>query len=370
MDIPSHYQRAFFEAIRQRDDVDLVVRYFHNRCLNRSMEGWQTEMVISSFERCLDGLSAPSEMLDTVPDWRKRIHLSCRSFNPDLIDLFCQENVKWCHWSEMPGIKLSEKLGFRGRLFQLVRPFYHAMKRAEGQIIAKSALGAFGQGVLAKKAFQGIGVPKYKCADLFYAPNALDDSTEPAEEIIQFLQGRRAFLSVGALCKRKGTDILIKAFADIDDADWCLVLCGLDKTDGKYQKMAERVGVDDDRILFLGTYPSSGIAEVFMACDVFVLPTRFDGWGVVLNEAASVGMPLIATDMCGAAWHIVEDGVNGYRVRTESVTGLAWAMKSYTEQPDMVKEHGAYSRDLFFREFTPEKNAQKLVFALQKWLRV
>jgi hypothetical protein len=36
----------------------------------------------------------------------------------------------------------------------------------------------------------------------------------------------------------------------------------------------------------------------------------------------------------------------------------------------MVKEHGAYSRDLFFREFTPEKNAQKLVFALQKWMRV
>ena len=367
MNAPSHYQAAFYAALRQRGDVDLVVRYLQSSAPNRFSEGWEVTGEFAEFEGCVEGFLNPQDMLATVPNWQDRIHVACRSFTPALIDLFCRRKVRWCHWSEMPGINLAALLGYRLGLFRALRPLYLATKRAEGRRIATSALGAFAQGQLASQAFESMGIPRQKIADLFYSPEALDDSAPPLDTVSDFLRGRRAFLSVGSLCPRKGTDVLIRALANLKSRDWCLILCGLDCGNGRYQRTARRLGVDD-RVLFLGAFPLVRIAEVYTACDVLLLASRFDGWGAVLNEAASVGLPLIATEMCGAAWHLVQNGENGFRTQAGSPQALGQAMGVYVENPELIATHGQASKELFLRDFTPGRNAERMVTALLRWM--
>lgn len=365
MNIPSHYQSAFFQALESREDVDLRVVYLQQASRHRAAEGWKDGHDYQPFESCAEGRTRPEQLVETVPDWEERTHVVSGYFCSGLIDWFCAHRTLWCHWSEMPGIRLAELLGYRMPLFRLLNPLMLACKRAEGRRIKNHALGAFGQGHLAHRAFRTMGVPKSKIADLYYVPNGLPEA-EPCAQMVEFSKGRKIFLAVGALCRRKGIDVLLKALARLETSDWCLALCGLDRAEGIYQVLARKLGIED-RVLFLGAYPVERISEVYAAADVFVLPSRFDGWGAVLNEAASLGLPLIGTDLCGGSWHVVDEGRTGFRVRAASVGSLSAAMRIYVEKPELIQTQGAASLAHFKKTFTPESNAERLVAVLQAW---
>ena len=368
MNMPSHYQSAFFRALDARADVDLRVVYLHWAEPERIKEGWSENRKRLPNETCVDGKADVAGMEAVVPDWRQRIHVLGMHFFPDLVDCFCREGVEWCHWSEVPGIRLAEALGYRMALYRFLHPVTLLSKRRDGRFIRHHALGAFGQGKLACDAFYRMGVPRARCAHLYYMPEALEPA-EPSEAIGQFARGRKVLLSVGALGHRKGIDILLKAFSRLDREDWCLVLCGLDRSEGAYPALAVKLGLQD-RVLFTGPQSSDHISEIYAAADVFVLPSRFDGWGVVLNEAASLGMPLVATDLCGASHHLIEHGINGYRVRAGSVCSLADALRHYMDEPSLVRKHGDSSRKIFEAQFTPGSNASRMVDALKRWKSV
>ncbi len=367
MNIPSHYQSAFFQALDAREEIDLRVVYFQAASSHRAAEGWKEGHEYQSFEASVAGALSPEEMLGEISDWQERIHIISGYFCSDLIDWFCIHRTVWCPWSEMPGIRLAELLGYRMPLFRLLNPLMLMGKRSEGRRIKQHALGAFGQGDLAHRAFQRMGVPNSKISNLYYVPNGLPEA-EPCTQMVEFANGRKIFLAVGALCRRKGIDVLLKAFSQLKDKTWCLVLCGLDRADGENQELAQKLGLLD-QVFFLGPYPVDRISEVYVAADVFVLPSRFDGWGAVLNEAASLGLPLIGTDLCGGSWHVIDEGRTGFRVRASSVTSLVIAMKIYVEKPDLILEHGDTARSRFHETFTPERNADRLVNALEAWRR-
>lgn len=365
MNNPSHYQSAFFDALDARDDVDLQVRYFQGVPGDRAAEGWNSDHADKLFEGFVGDETDPSCIAGLVPDWQHRVHLISSNFNAALVDYFCASRVKWCHWSEMPGIRLAEVLDYQMDLYRILRPLMLAARRKAWQPVREHAWGAFAQGILAENSFKVLGIPDRKIRELYYTPAALP-ALDPSNAVAMFARGRKVFLSVGALCKRKGIDVLLKAFARLHTDDWCVVLCGLDKTDGAYHALAAKLGIAD-RVLFLGAYPAARIAEVYAAADVFVLSSRFDGWGAVLNEAASLGMPLIGTDLCGASWHVVEPGSNGFRVRAGSVKDLAKALQAYVDDPGLLESFGAVSKALFFQELSPERNAERMVEALQAW---
>jgi len=101
-------------------------------------------------------------------------------------------------------------------------------------------------------------------------------------------------------------------------------------------------------------------------CQVFVLPSRFDGWGMVLNEAASLGKALISTEKCGAAHHLIRQRENGFRIPAGDVEALSEAMIRYVIDPELVKRHGKRSTELF-AECTPEENALNFQKILEEW---
>jgi glycosyltransferase involved in cell wall biosynthesis len=73
---------------------------------------------------------------------------------------------------------------------------------------------------------------------------------------------------------------------------------------------------------FSGFRNQSELPELFVAADVFVLPSRFERWGLVVNEALCFGLPVIASDQVGAAGDLVVDGQNGLVFSSGDVSAL------------------------------------------------
>nr|PMK16659.1 hypothetical protein BCU06_11750 [Vibrio breoganii] len=239
------------------------------------------------------------------------------------------------------------------------------LKRQQYSIVRNHSLGCFSQGVLSQKSFGRVGIDKRKISDLFYTPAPLVPL--PADQdIVNFANGRSVFLCVSALCVRKGIDILIKAFSKLQTHDWVLVLVGVDKNNGYYQRLCRELGIQH-LVFFAGKREVREIASVYTASDVFVLPTRFDGWGAVLNEAASLGLPLISTDMCGGAWHLIEHNVNGYRVRADSVSALLEALEKYVKNRDAIIIHSSKTKEIYFDNFLPQHNVKRLLAGIEKF---
>ena len=105
-------------------------------------------------------------------------------------------------------------------------------------------------------------------------------------------------LSIGSVVPGKGYDLLIAAVATIADLPWRLTIAG-DRT--RNLTAAARLDADisahglGDRIAVLGAVPPERIVELYLASDVFVLASRFEGYGMALAEAIAHGLPVVST---------------------------------------------------------------------------
>lgn len=128
-------------------------------------------------------------------------------------------------------------------------------------------------------------------------------------------------LYCGTLIMYKGVDVLVRAFSSLKkaglDEALLLVAGGDGKPPGTLSELEKLVAALDlgESVRFLGKQPWDELAKLYLLSDVFVLPTRHDMWPKVLIEAALAGLPLVTTDVCGAAGYLVRDGENGFVVR-------------------------------------------------------
>lgn len=133
---------------------------------------------------------------------------------------------------------------------------------------------------------------------------------------------------VGSLVKRKGVDVLVKAFRNIRRQDIRLLIVG----DGPLRKELIPSASGDPRIEFLG-YKKNGI-EYIKASDVFVLPSVYEGLPNVIIEAMAVGTPVIASNVSGIP-ELIEDGVNGLLVKPGDPEGLGNAIIRLLDDGDL-----------------------------------
>ena len=99
-----------------------------------------------------------------------------------------------------------------------------------------------------------------------------------------------------------------------------------------------------ERVKFPGFQDVDDLPQIFAGHDVFLLPSRHDGWGVVVNQAVASAMPVIATDTVGAANDLVIDGENGFRIEAGSADSIYEAMKNFVDDPSLSRQMGLASR--------------------------
>lgn len=133
------------------------------------------------------------------------------------------------------------------------------------------------------------------------------------------------FLAVCYLMKKKGIDILIRAFkkAMLSEKKIKLTIVGDGEEKNFLKQLAKDLGIEGN-IEFLGSASRIKVVEEMKKCDCFVLPSRFETFGVVYIEALCMGKPVIATNTDAIA-DIVNDS-NGLIVDIEDVEGLTKAL--------------------------------------------
>lgn len=349
MNYPSHHQSHFFDTLIKYD-VNLRVGYYAEITNDRKDLGWDVN-TLKPFESHVtaaemdDFLSKYSNFVHIVPGYGSR-------FTRKLAIHLSQKSINWVHWSEKstPGLWWYKSF--------LIKKWY-------ANLVNKFALGALAQGILAEKDFRRWGIKK-DIKHLSYSIKPLI-SYGGNENISKFKIDKLAFLYLGQLINRKGVDLLLKAFSEIEDDKCCLIVVGNGSNEIKLKDLANKLNIRADKLLFHPAVSSKDISSIMSLADVFILPSRNDGWGVVLNEAASLSKPMIASDMVGAAWHLIENGKNGYRFKSGDYKDLKTKMEYYTKTENLINEHSLYSHVLF-DQYNSDAMAENLISYLSTWL--
>lgn len=318
---PSPYQRDLFRELFLLSSGQLTVCYFEGV---PDDSPWDS-VVLESWESILPGR--------VFGRGRVRCHWNWRI--PDLRDYDCviinapltavttcrvfeilhqRGGPPWFFWGEL----LIARSGMRGVVQRLLSK---PLQRARAIV----AIGSKAQADYQRR------FPTQKVENIPYAC-ALGAFIQAAT--FRKLSNSCRFLFAGQMIERKGVDVLLNAFAKLIGngvvAELHLVgregdlLCWLEQMSHQVQ----------NRVYFHGFEQPCALPARFAAADVFVLPSRHDGWGVVINQALGSGMPVIASTAAGAGNDLIKDGMNGLHVTPGDVVSLEAAMFQLATRPE------------------------------------
>lgn len=229
-------------------------------------------------------------------------------------------------------------------------PFFKSCKkyihRLMKQSIFKYCDFFIASGSKANEYFLHLGIPESKISI------AYDSSTSPKSQIIDLrkLYGipkdSTLILFLGRLVARKGCDLLIDAFNSIanNDKNAYLLICGDGDEKLKCEQFANSLECKN-RIKFTGKISPADRSSYFKEADVFVLPSyslggTIEAWGLTVNESLEQGTPVVATDVVGAAYDLL-DGECGIMVKERNVEELASAISHFlqiSDKPSLSKK--------------------------------
>lgn len=174
------------------------------------------------------------------------------------------------------------------------------VKRLRGRVLAARWARRFAFvlaiGGVGCEFFSRIGFPKEKIVPFGYyldVPQLAIASSRPADGIVRLV-------SAGQLIHRKGIDLLLRACGDLPTTGWRLDCYG-DGPERPRLEQTVRTLQLADRVAFHGVVSNDGVRAALAEADCAVLPSRFDGWGMLVNESLAAGTPVICTAACGAA---------------------------------------------------------------------
>ena len=194
---------------------------------------------------------------------------------------------------------------------QTFGPFWETLR---GQLYPH----AFGLVTLTKGAMDRF--PPEQRARSWVIPN---EANLPAG--LQPCRGKKTLTAVGRLVPQKGFDLLLDAFARISDAhaDWTLVIWGEGPERARLEKKRDALGLRG-RVHLPGVTRQPGLWVE--TADVFVLSSRYEGWGAVLLEAMAAGLPVVSFDCDYGPRDMITDGKDGLLVAPGDIDALSAAL--------------------------------------------
>jgi glycosyltransferase involved in cell wall biosynthesis len=128
----------------------------------------------------------------------------------------------------------------------------------------------------------------------------------------------KLILCVARLVKEKGILDLINAAKDINNLK--VILIGSGKYESYIRKYIKLAKIDN--VILAGYKTENEISKFYKVADVFVLPSYYDPWGMVINEAMCFELPIITTNMTGSSYDLVKNGYNGYIIKPGDIVSL------------------------------------------------
>ena len=252
---------------------------------------------------------------------------------------------------------LTDLSGFRESLKRLLYPVW--MRWISYAIPGGSRQAAF---------FRYYGVPEEKIVISYMTidTNKIRQTPSLSKSDFRSAQGipqnQVLFTFVGRLLAQKGIDTLLQAFEKMHSTcpNAALAVVG----DGPERTMVEQAAAKfPGRIWVAGRQSSAGVVAWLRASDVFVLPSRDEHWGLVVNEAMTCGLPLVVSDACGCVDDLVVTGRNGIVFQVENAAKLAEAMTQLSLNESQRTSMGRESESMI-QPWTIDRQAETIRMAL------
>lgn len=354
---PCPLQRSFLEAVAQEPRVELHVYFCSRSTLGRP---WDWSSYSGRFShRVLPGVTV---RIKRIPFYiNPSVVLLClrRRYDLFIVTSYAHPTMqlamltlsilgrKWALWAERPGLNAHSRIAIKLQSVALSLP-------------KRYACCVIGTGRKAQEVLTQVLNSRRPSYSLPYLVDLKPFLVIPRRE----QQGRIRFLYTGQLIPRKGIDVLCSAMKNLllHSFKAQLAIVGRGPEEWRVEKLqAEFPG----EVHILGFVPFENRQEAYRQADVFVFPSRFDGWGVAVHEAMAAAMPVISTPLVGSACELVHEGENGFLVTPGSIDGLYQKMKFFIEHPDLIVSFGTRGRDVA-RRLTPDQGAKELLRILDE----
>jgi len=189
-----------------------------------------------------------------------------------------------------------------------------------------------------------------------YVPNGVDTNYfKPSKDKKPFI------LFVGRLTKRKGADILIKAFARVSNklTEYKLIIVGDGEEKTKLKNLVKKLNIEN-YVSFMSNIPMSLLREIYAKASIFVLPSRGEGFPLSLLEAMSSGCAVIATKISGVV-DVIDNGKNGLLVKPGDERDLSQTLEFLLSDGSLIKKLANNARKLVERKYNWDIIAKKTI---------
>lgn len=233
-------------------------------------------------------------------------------------------------------------------------------------------------GKRSKMFHMAVGVPEDK---IFMSPNTSElepgeVGKRPLKASLGFGDDDRVILCFSRISREKGLEYLVDSFRYINRERVKMLVATTLPPSEEYLRELENLAQERGRgDIVVKVFRGDQKKQLYQMCDVFVLPsvTRPDVgpevWGMTLNEALSMGKPLVATTSVGGAYDMIVDGENGYMVRPGDSKMLGKALQVLLDSPNLGRM-GKRSREMHLDGFRLVHEVQGFSDAVEKALEL
>ncbi|MBK1987116.1 glycosyltransferase family 4 protein [Sphaerospermopsis aphanizomenoides BCCUSP55] len=347
--LPSPYQRDLFFELSRCPEIDLTVYYLEPSCADSP---WP-EKPLQHYEHILPGFHLAWGLSRFHFNW----HFPSTT-QADVVVLNGYMNLTTqlllrLQAKKIPCIFWGEKMvgsseGIKGKL----------QKYLADSLRYCRAIAAIGT-----KAQQDYQL-RFPNQPIFNIPYYCD-LTAFSQNLPQRPRNPVTILFCGQMIGRKGVDILLQAFNHLIQSGYNARLLLVGREAELPQLLETLPAQTRQKIEYAGFQSPENLPEFFHQADLFVLPSRYDGWGVVVNQAIGAGLPVICSDGVGAGYDLVKPGENGNLFPNGNTEALAGVLIDYLQQPDTIKVASAGSMQKA-TELSPAIGAQRWVEVFQK----
>jgi glycosyltransferase involved in cell wall biosynthesis len=334
---------------------------YHNACLKELASRDGTELFV-----CHEAVRSSAPYDDSQFAWMKKrivwrtsrdlstLQQQLNEFQPDIL-IFASWNTP---------VYRSVAKSFAGKAWRIMgmdNCWRGTLKQRIGVLVSPFYVRPLADAVFLPGERQAVFARKLGFAQKEIVRGSLSGDQRPIAELYQerVKSGRplpHKFLFVGRLAPTKGLDTLAKAYEIYrkSSADpWPLVCCGV----GPMKSLLEgREGVHIE-----GFVQPENLPAALASAGCFILPSSFEPWALVVHEATSAGLPVIASERVGAAVHLVQPNYNGFIFSSGDAEDLAGFMLRVSSMSDERLESMSQASYLLSQQYSPGRWADTLI---------
>lgn len=342
--IASRHQRDLLRAIALASGEETVCAVENEMPADRAAFGWGVE----DFASVKLVRSNDRAIFDSLVSRTGDTHVMTGFLHHPVI----REAFRAMAGSKAPVFLQSESVDMQG----LAGALRMARDRFKAACHRKHVRGVFAIGAHASRYFASLGFQPARIIPFGYFESAPVNRSHERESGAEF-----RIVFAGQFIRRKGIDVLLAALGRIADLDWHLEMIGTGGDEAALKAQAERLGIAA-RIAWKGALAPDRIPDALLGADLLVLPSRWDGWGVVVNEALAAGVPVVCSNRCGAAC-VLNDARVGETFPVGDADALAVILRRRIGSGRISSETGAACRTVA-SALTPEAGARQFLIGI------